>query len=903
MLATTITVRQPRLYDPLAPAKRRTNLSQDHNYNYTLRQRRSDETLRGSERQEAFVRAVVEGQLPRVRNFLRMGVDLDDTGSSDLTVLHRAVLSGHEDVVQILLEAGADVNAMSDDFGTPLCLAALKGLDKSVSILLKYRAKADATSKKVGTALHCCILSLGDHTINLMALIHAGARLTTQATIDTQWLHVICGWDGDDRTQLGSPRQVNSCILYDATPAFVAVRSLQDDLLETLLPPDLNQAFLIEFWRAEDGSKSKSTSSHIRELQALEDEYLAFGPLRHTYLSSCATNGDLDGVKLLITKGAKLDSDHETVIVPLMATACSAHTNIAMLLLESGASVHETGRDGITALHCAAVSGAPDMVRLLCERGAIPDTVDNGGATALYRVCSHSEATDGHSQVVSALCELGATVDAQSNTGATAIFLASRWGSYDIVCLLCERGAMIDMKDYDGWTVLHYVANRSLSTGGHRQVIRTLCERGASVDAQANDGTTALHTAASKGAYDIACVLCEYGAVIDVKDNIGWTALHCAAGQNHTFRVINRTGQRFCEVVRLLCEHGAAIDIKDDLGWTALYYAIMATDAMPRGTGKRAQRLATRLNACEIVGVLCEHGAMIDIKDNSGWTALHCAVDLGNHQVVRTLCERGAIVDARDSTGCTPLWHAANHVKPRDMSCCDEDWHVTRMLVDAGADINARCQQGRTPLLAMLRKESKLNIAIIDKLVRAGAETSARDNNDISVLRICFSQPFANAIITTIGKALGFDDATNDSVRAQLELICQEFNDDRQREKMLVYRSATKEGGEDLRLALALGADIDMKSDERGTAMHSAARLNECDTIDRLFAAGASMECFDHKWRTPLAAAVCHNRTEAVRALIRHGSNPRARGAGRGAQTAIEIATRKRNRTILGILK
>ena len=46
--------------------------------------------MREFDRRTAFIQAVVEGQEPRVNNFLRMRVDLDETGSGtvDLISVH-----------------------------------------------------------------------------------------------------------------------------------------------------------------------------------------------------------------------------------------------------------------------------------------------------------------------------------------------------------------------------------------------------------------------------------------------------------------------------------------------------------------------------------------------------------------------------------------------------------------------------------------------------------------------------------------------------------------------------------------------------------------------------------------------------------------------------------------------
>jgi hypothetical protein len=111
------------------------NIYINNRYNYTLRQRRSDETLRGTELSRGFIGAVKEGLLPRVKNFLRMGVDLDEVDDLTFTALHHAVEAGHEDCVMLLLKYGADVNAVTSLKETPLALAIKKGQDNIVQML------------------------------------------------------------------------------------------------------------------------------------------------------------------------------------------------------------------------------------------------------------------------------------------------------------------------------------------------------------------------------------------------------------------------------------------------------------------------------------------------------------------------------------------------------------------------------------------------------------------------------------------------------------------------------------------------------------------------------------------------------------------------------------------------
>ena len=73
------------------------DVTNNTNFNYTIRKRRSDETLREDGRNRAFLLASAEGQTPRVRHLLRLGVDLDYSDENGFNALHHACLSGFED--------------------------------------------------------------------------------------------------------------------------------------------------------------------------------------------------------------------------------------------------------------------------------------------------------------------------------------------------------------------------------------------------------------------------------------------------------------------------------------------------------------------------------------------------------------------------------------------------------------------------------------------------------------------------------------------------------------------------------------------------------------------------------------------------------------------------------------
>lgn len=118
----------------------------------------------------------------------------------------------------------------------------------------------------------------------------------------------------------------------------------------------------------------------------------------------------------------------------------------------------------------------------------------------------------------------------------------------------------------------------------------------------------------------------------------------------------------------------------------------------------------------DIVALLLQYGANIEVPDHMGHTPLHWAARNNYPDTVRLLLSHGAEIDAMGYDLSTPLLSAA----------MNDQVSMAELLIKEGANVNARGQYGKTAI--MLSIHARNPIPMFQLLVDNGARLDLRDN-------------------------------------------------------------------------------------------------------------------------------------------------------------------------------
>ena len=146
--------------------------------------------------------------------------------------------------------------------------------------------------------------------------------------------------------------------------------------------------------------------------------------------------------------------------------------------------------------------------------------------------------------------------------------------------------------------------------------------------------------------------------------------------------------------------------------------------------GDTALLLATASGHRDIVELLLEHGANVDVQDNYGTTALMAAANRGNRDMVELLLEHGANPNKQMiATEYTPSDTALIYAAARGQL------DIVKLLLQHGADIDKPNDRGNTALaIAMIHKHPD----VVKYLLGRGADYT-RNKSAIHIYNLPFT--------------------------------------------------------------------------------------------------------------------------------------------------------------------
>ncbi|MCY4011105.1 MAG: ankyrin repeat domain-containing protein [Gammaproteobacteria bacterium] len=239
---------------------------------------------------------------------------------------------------------------------------------------------------------------------------------------------------------------------------------------------------------------------------------------------------------------------------------------------------------------------------------------------------------------------------------------------------------------------------------------------------------------------------------------------------------------------------------------------------------------------------------------------------------------------------------------------------VLRLLIEAGADLNAPCVHGNTTGLVAAARDND-NPAVLDLLIEAGADPTWR-NDGLGLVH--WAATNANVAVLRVLHARGVDLVGRGDRLTPLHVAAR-YNENAEAVRFLLASGSDPEavdagGSTPLHLAASFNAnaavvetlidasaDVSAPNDRGVTPLHLAAESGNAAVVAALIAADADVSARNRWGGTPLAAAAKGSDDPAVlEALVAADADPGARS--NGGRTLLHFAAGNPNIDVLRFL-
>ncbi len=509
--------------------------------------------------------AVMRGDKLAVRQLVEKHADVNVPQADGATALHWAVFRSDKELVDLLLKAGANAKAANHDGSTPLWLASVNGDAPVVTALLN--AGADANEKLPLGRTPLMEASRTGNVDAMKALLDHGAEINAKENLRGT---TALMWAADE----GHAAAIQLLIQRGA------------DIKAT--------SSLVERGRGPALGKSNDP----RKAVAAQGAALAAGSALDLG-DLAALRGDPNGIGGGTGGGRGRGAGAPAATTPAAGGRGGPGRGAAPVVDEAG-FVDE-----------AAVAAG------VIRRGA-PAPKDGGGLTPLVYAVRSNDLDS-----VKALLAAGADVNQTTAYGWSPLLVATQNRFYKLGAYLIEHGADVNLANKGAWTPLYLATdNRNIESGDypvrkadmdHLDFIKLLIDKGANVNARVKDstetrtvftnqwldenGATAFLRASQSGDVVLMKLLLAHGADPKMETTLHVSALQVAAGIGWVEGITYEwSPESTLEAVKMLVDLGLDVNEQADTGRTALHGA-------------------AHKGRSDVVQVLVDHGAKLDVRD------------------------------------------------------------------------------------------------------------------------------------------------------------------------------------------------------------------------------------------------------------------------------------------------
>jgi ankyrin len=670
-----------------------------------------------------------------------------------LTPLHEVAGGGNVKIAQMLVEAGAEIEAQNEDGLTPLMEACCAGHDDLVEWFLQRGVNVNHVAKLRSYTPFLCACEKG-HVAIAQTLKKAGARMTATTSDDQSTaLHLGCASGNVDlvRWLLRQEGMEMEAVRKDGyTPLFCAVYSGNRSVVNFLIARGANldaKASGLTLEEVAKQHKHEGLVEHLKRQRMLHDfgqqEY-PLPPVERLYLACEIGNYPM----WVAFKEALLtvEQHKKTWGSTLLHKACEGGNYFILLdLLRPGSDLEVLNQEGETPLHLACRYGHEDVALVLLKREASPHSKNHKGQTPIDLVPLGQKKVfedifDRHApKFQSALpsSPIPATLEFYREDPTFFHKFCKVGNVWRMEQSLEQDPSFVHARDAGGTTALHMACE-----GRQKEALELLLHAGAKINQCDHKGSSPLHVACQAGFRHGVYKLLTMGAALQV-DYVGKNLFHSAC-EGGDFAII--------EKIYGLLPH--ALNVPDRaMGLYPLHYACVSKSW--RGVGFLLMKKACihvaskdgmspfheacRIGVLESVQLLFDAGADIHAPAKQGATPLHIAGRKGHLEVARFLLEKGVSLNEKAKDDSIPLHWACEggnvelvrllltkmkekkllHLieakqtgggtTPICIACHDGNRPLVELLLEHGALLNLRMQNGLTPIeLARLRGHKEL---------------------------------------------------------------------------------------------------------------------------------------------------------------------------------------------------